>query len=97
MPEQNTTQVDIFGRSYTLVSQKEAAYAREVAAFVDDRMSRVASSQNLANTGKIAIMTALEIADEIITSRDRQSTDAEAAEAGRIRLAQSIDEANAGQ
>lgn len=97
LSEQITTEVEIFGNSYTLVSEKDSAYAKEVAAAVDGRMVRVASSQNLSDVGKIAIMTALEIADEIITSRDRRSADARAAEMGRVRLSQSIDEANAGQ
>ena len=96
MPEQTLTEVEIFCRTYTLVSEHDAVYAKGVAASVDRRMARVASEQNLADTGKIAIMTALEIADEIISCRDRSSSYAEAAEAGCQRLTQSIDEADSG-
>ncbi len=97
MSEENTIDVEIFGRTYTLLSEHDPTYARDIADYVDRRMTEVAEHQNLADTGKIAIMTALEIADEIMSCRDRRTADVQAAEEGRVRLTQSMNEAETGR
>lgn len=74
--------VEIFGKTYTLVSDQSDDYAREVAREVDRRMAQIATEKNLADTTKIAMMAAMEIADELMKARRegaRRRSDAEAA------------------
>jgi cell division protein ZapA len=70
---QNTplrAEVKIFGKTYTLVSGHSVDYAQEIADDVDRRMAVVAAEMNLADTTKIAMMTAMEIADELLRTRE---------------------------
>lgn len=91
MPEgARVTEVEIFGRTYSLVSDYDTDYAREVADLVDRRMSEVANHQRQSDTGKIAIMAALEIADEIMRQRDQNDVDAEAAIKACLRLSECV-------
>jgi cell division protein ZapA len=62
--------VEIFGKTYTLVSGHSADYAQEIADDVDRRMAVVAAEMNLADTTKIAMMAAMEIADELLRTRE---------------------------
>lgn len=79
--------MEIFGRTYTLVSDRGPRYTREIAARVDRKMADVADAQNLSDRGKIAIMAALEIADDIMREREQKGIDTAAAEEARRRLA----------
>ncbi len=63
-------EVEIFGKTYTLVSEHSADYAQEIANGVDRRMTAVAAEMNLADTTKIAMMAAMEIADELLRTRE---------------------------
>ncbi len=63
--EQRLTQVDIFGQSYTLRSDDDSAYIQELAAFVDGRMRQIADSSSTVDSLKVAILAALNVADEL--------------------------------
>ena len=57
--------VTIFGESYTVKSEESRDYIEEVARFVDSQMKEVAGSGKVIPTDKIAILTALNIADQL--------------------------------
>ena len=78
--------VEIFGRTYTLVSDQSPAYAQEIAAEVDRRMASIAAQQNLSDTTKIAMMAAMEIADELMRVREEGKDRLAAAESAQRRL-----------
>ena len=59
-----STPVTIFGRTYHLRGQSDAGYLAELAAEVDRRMKEVADATGTADTLKVAILAALNIADE---------------------------------
>lgn len=63
--------VTIFGREYTLKGDADPDYVRRVAAFVDQRMGEVAKSSAVASTAKVAILAAVNIADELL--REQQN------------------------
>jgi len=63
--EQRLTQVDIFGQSYTLRSDDDSAYIQELAAYVDGRMREIADSSSTVDSLKVAILAALNVADEL--------------------------------
>ena len=59
-----STPVTIFGRTYQLRGQSDPGYLAELAADVDRRMKEVADATGTADTLKVAILAALNIADE---------------------------------
>lgn len=59
------THVEIFGRTYPIRAGVESEYLRRLAAFVDKKMNEMSRSMKTVDPLKIAVMTALEIADEL--------------------------------
>ncbi len=62
--------VRICGESFPLKTAEPAERLEELARFVDSRMREVAASGKVVATGKIAILAALHIADELFRMRD---------------------------
>ncbi len=58
------TPVTIFGRTYYLRGDGDAGYLQDLANLVDLRMREVAEATGTADTLKVAILAALNIADE---------------------------------
>lgn len=58
--------VEIFGERYTLRADAEPEHIQRVAQYVDGKFSEVAKSSPTLSTGKMAILTSLNIADELI-------------------------------
>jgi len=66
------TEVDIFGAVYRVRGRDDEGYLQEVAALVDSTMREVADRTRTADTAKIAILAALNLADQLLQSRTRQ-------------------------
>jgi cell division protein ZapA len=62
-------QVEIFGQTYSIKGVADRAHIRELAAFVDGRMKDVQKGTGTADTYRMAILTALNIADELFRLR----------------------------
>ena len=60
----DSTSVEIFGQSYNVRGEGDPDYLAELARFVDTRMREVAASVATVDPMKIAILAALNIADE---------------------------------
>ena len=58
-------QVEIFGQTYSIKAKNDREYIRELAAFVDARMKEVQKGTGTSDGYKIAILAALNIADEL--------------------------------
>lgn len=71
MVKQKTT-VRVAGREYTLVSSDAPEYMNRVAAYVDRKISETAIATRLS-TDKAAVLTSLNIADELMKSHDENS------------------------
>ena len=89
---QQRAEVEIFGRSYTLVSGRSVAYAQEIASEGDQRMARIAADQNLTDTTKIAMMAAMEIADELMKARQEGEARLSEADSASERLVTTLGE-----
>jgi len=88
-----TTRVTVFGSELSVVSDESPEYTHRVSTFVDQRMSEIASELNLADPTKVAIMTALDIADRLLRRRTcRDNGRARAGEAVQ-RLGRCLDRA----
>jgi cell division protein ZapA len=65
MPSAETVQVTIFNQTYSLRSTSGAEHVREIASQVDERMKEMASHITTHDISRIAILVALNIADEM--------------------------------
>ena len=63
--------VTIFGKEYTLKGGSDVDYVQEVAAFVDQRMNEVARSAAVVSTDRVAILAAVNIADELFREQQK--------------------------
>jgi cell division protein ZapA len=64
--------VQIFGQSYSIHGELEAAYVQKLAAYVDEKMHAIAHATGTVDTQKVAVLAALAIADELHSvQRDR--------------------------
>jgi cell division protein ZapA len=63
------TPVSIYGRTYHLRGNEDSGYLEELAALVDRRMREAADETGTADTLKVAILAALNIADDNLQGR----------------------------
>lgn len=63
--------VEIFGQRLGVRAEDDVARLQELARFVDHRMREVADQTSSVDSVKIAILTALNIADELFRERDK--------------------------
>jgi cell division protein ZapA len=77
--------VDIHGQPYAIRSSLDAAYVAELAAYVDEKMRRAMEESPTGDTLRVAVLAAINIADEYFRIRDEaqrhQDTVASRAEA----------------
>ena len=66
-----TTDVEIFGAIYQVRGHKDPEYLQELATIVDDKMREIAQHVSTVDTSKIAILVALNLADELFQSREQ--------------------------
>ncbi len=66
------TTVEIYGATYNVRGEGDPAYLAELARFVDARMREVATQMSSADPMKIAILAALNIADDFYRFKKRQ-------------------------
>jgi cell division protein ZapA len=57
--------VDIFGAEYVLKVEGDPAYIKDIAQYVDSKMRGVAATTANVSSLKVAILTALNLADEL--------------------------------
>ncbi len=67
-----TTDVEIFGSTYHVRGDKDQELLQELAGLVDAKMREIAQQVSTVDTGKIAILAALNIADELLQCRKQQ-------------------------
>ncbi len=62
--------VDIQGQRYPVRSDLDAGYVADLAAYVDDKMRLASRESTVADSMRIAVIAALNIADELFRARD---------------------------
>jgi len=67
-----TTQVEIFGTVYPVRGNDDPEYLQELAATVDRTMREIAEQVATVDTAKIAILAALNLADELYRAKGSQ-------------------------
>jgi cell division protein ZapA len=71
LPASTTVQVEIFGEVYSVRGSDENGYLQELADLVDRKMREVAEHVK-GDTARIAILAALNLADELFQIQGRQ-------------------------
>ena len=67
--------VEIFGQSYSVRAGTEPGYVEQLAAHVDAQMREVSRSSGAVDTLRIAVLAALNIADECFQLRSRSGSE----------------------
>ena len=62
---ENKIKVTIYGNEYTITSDADPEHILRIAKYVDQQMKRTSSIVSFSSNTKIAILTALNIADEL--------------------------------
>lgn len=74
MEKNDSTTVEIFGQTYNVRGEGDPEYLSELARFVDGRMREVAGQVATVDPMKIAILAALNIADEFSRYKKQQES-----------------------
>lgn len=69
--ELRSIRVSIFGRDYNIKGGSDEDYIRNLAEYVDSVMKDIADNAGALSSGRIAILAALNIADEMHKNRER--------------------------
>lgn len=65
MAEKSTEKVEIFGQEYKIKGAGDPHYIHRIAGYVDKKMREIAHSSGIMSQSRIAILAALNIADEL--------------------------------
>jgi cell division protein ZapA len=68
-PKATGIRVNIFGTEYPIKGDADPTYIREVADYVDQKMRSIAKNTPMQSSLKVAILAALNIADELYKAR----------------------------
>jgi cell division protein ZapA len=63
----NHVKVEIYGQSYTMAGDLDEDYVRELARYVDEKMSAVSAATQTVDSVRVAVLAAMTIADELHT------------------------------
>jgi cell division protein ZapA len=87
MAELNRVEVEILGQKYTIRSASEAGYVRELAAYLEKRVSEIRGGGAGQDATRLLALAALYISDELFRLRDerREADRAASARVGALR------------
>ena len=72
-------EVSIFGNTFRIAAgSAEPAYIQRLAAYVDERMRTISQTANAASLNRIAVLAALNIADDLLKLQEQQGHASEA-------------------
>jgi cell division protein ZapA len=84
--------VNIYGTEYPIKGEVDVEYIRQVAEYVDRKMREVDQTTTAKSSLKVAILAALNIADELFRERDEKNSLAQNLEAKLNGLSKLINE-----
>ncbi|MEA3369238.1 MAG: cell division protein ZapA [Candidatus Ratteibacteria bacterium] len=63
--------IKIFGEDYRIRGVKDPEYINQLAAFLDKKMREAAANTQITSSNKLAVLAALNIADELHKSKEK--------------------------
>ena len=92
-----TIDVEIFGQQYSVKKGRlDSDYVLDLAAYVNKNMNGAEKMSPASDSTRIAVLAALNIADEYFRCRDGQNTDDKAVKQRVLELVEKLDNAIAG-
>lgn len=70
--EGNVLKVSIYGTEYPIKGATDTEYIRQVAEYVDSKMRDIDQSTSVKSSLKVAILAAINIADELFREREEK-------------------------
>ncbi len=68
--ENNKVKIRIYGQEYTIVGERSQDEIIRAAQYVDERMQFIGRNSNLGSTTSLAVLSAVNIADEIFSIKE---------------------------
>jgi len=93
MPNPRVIHIDVHGQRYPIRTTLESDYVQELAAYVDRKMGLASDASPSSDTLGLAVLTALNIADEFFRARDQNLDDADTLTARAAALERIVDQA----
>lgn len=91
MGKERLVEIKVFGQTYTVKTDAEEDYIQEVAKYVNEKMDEVLKKTKSVSTLNVAILTALNIADDLLKEKERRITLLREVEAKSKDLVEKID------
>jgi len=66
-----TTTVKIYGTEYSVRSQADPEYVRQVGEAVDQEMRRLSQNKVIKSTAELAVLAAMHLADDLFRTREQ--------------------------
>jgi cell division protein ZapA len=66
----NRVKVEIYGQSYTMGGDLDEGYVQKLARYVDEKMRAVSEATQTVDSVRVAVLTALALADELHTRQN---------------------------
>ncbi len=91
MGKERLVEIRVFGQTYTVKTDAEEDYIQEVAKYVNEKMEEVLKKTKSVSTLNVAILTALNIADDLLKEKEKRTTLLREVEAKSKDLVEKID------
>ncbi len=89
----STVEVVIRGREYTLRAENDPDYVRDLARMVDERLANLELSSKTVDSGRLAVLAALNLADEYCRLKKEYTSRIQEMEQEQQRLLDLVDAA----
>jgi cell division protein ZapA len=91
MGMERTVEIKVFGQTYTVKTDAEEDHIQEVARYVNEKMDEVLKKTRSVSTLNVAILTALNIADDLLREKKGRAALLREIEMKSMDLAEKID------
>jgi cell division protein ZapA len=91
MGKERSIEIKVFGQTYTVKSDAEEDHVQAVAQYVNEKMDEVLKKTRSVSTLNVAILTALNIADDLLKERGKRMALLREVEAKSKDLAEKIE------
>jgi cell division protein ZapA len=72
MADRKAVRVQIFGKTYSVRADADAKYTQSLARYVEEQMQNVAANSGAVDTQKIAVLAALNIANNLFQAEKNE-------------------------
>ena len=72
--KERLVEIEVFGQNYTVKTDEEEDHVREIAKYVNEKIEEILKKTRSVSTWNVAILAALNIADELLKERENRRT-----------------------